>query len=135
MKCVIIIDEDLPLGLIANTAAVLSLSLGHKIENLIGHDLKDSEGNQHVGITTTPIPILKGDSSTIKTIRHKLFENAFDDVFVVDFCNVAQETKTYDDYSARLENMPIEKLLYLGIAMYGPKKKVNQLTGNMGLLK
>ena len=31
-KCVMIIDENLPLGLIANTAAILGITLGKKAD-------------------------------------------------------------------------------------------------------
>lgn len=36
MKCVIVIDHTLPLGLIANTSAVLAISIGNKIKEIVG---------------------------------------------------------------------------------------------------
>ena len=42
MKCVMIIDQDLPVGLIANTAAVLALTIGHRIDGIIGEDVTDA---------------------------------------------------------------------------------------------
>jgi AraC-like DNA-binding protein len=49
MKVVMIIDKELPLGLIANTAAVLGASLGKMVDGLIGGDLRDADGNVHLG--------------------------------------------------------------------------------------
>ena len=40
-KLAIIIDSSLPMGLIANTASVLSLSIGKFIDGIIGEDLTD----------------------------------------------------------------------------------------------
>ncbi|MDC0833066.1 DUF2000 domain-containing protein [Geitlerinema sp. CS-897] len=134
-KCVTIVDADLPTGLIANTAAVLSLTLGAKIEGIIGSDLYDMSGRIHVGITTVPIPILKADREQIKEIRNKLYEEDFLDFFVVDFSDVAQSTKNYEDYSQKISQHPTEELRYLGIAVLGNKKKVSKLTGNMPLLR
>ena len=61
MKCVMVIDEELPLGLIANTAAVLAMSIGDKIKGIIGDDVRDGDGQLHRGITNLPIPLLKGN--------------------------------------------------------------------------
>lgn len=58
MKCVMIIDEELPLGLIANTSAVLALSIGENVEGIIGEDVTDKDGHVHRGITKLSIPYL-----------------------------------------------------------------------------
>ncbi len=135
MKCVLLIDEGLPLGLIANCSSVLSLSLGNKVEGLIGYDLEDIENRVHVGITTMPIPILKSNSTELKNIREILFAEKYKDCLVVDFTNVAQTTKNYEDYSNAISLTPLDKLEYLGIAIYGSKKLVNKLVGSIGLLR
>ncbi|MEK4874065.1 DUF2000 domain-containing protein [Bacillus sp. FSL W8-0102] len=135
MKCVMVIDADLPTGLISNTAAVLALTLGKEIEGIIGPTVKDGSGHPHVGITTTPIPILKGDSLKIKELRNKLYAEEFSDLFVVDFTNAAQTTKSYEEYIEKISTLSTNDLEYLGLALYGDKKKVNKLTGSMGLLK
>ena len=135
MKCVILIDENLPLGLIANCASVLSLSLGKKIDGLIGHDLKDIQNRVHTGITTIPISILKSNPSQLKKLREDLFDDKYNECLVVDFTNAAQSTKTYKDYSNAISTTPLEQLQYLGIAIYGPKKLVNKLVGSIGLLR
>ncbi len=129
-KLVIIIDADLPLGLIANTASVLSLSIGKLVEGIIGEDLYDKEGRNHLGITTIPIPILKTDKENIKNIRKKLFN---EDVIVIDFCDAAQTTKNYADYRQKIKYT--DDLVYLGIAVIGNKKIVNKYSGNMPLLR
>ena len=135
MKCVMVINKDLPLGLIANTSAVLAMSIGEKVGEIIGEDVKDKDGSIHRGITKLPIPLLKGDNTLIRSIRSELLEADSDDVFFVDFCDVAQKCKHYDEYISKLERTPAAQLNYLGIAMYGPKKVINKLTGSIGLLR
>ena len=134
MKCVIIINEELPLGLIANTSAVLALTIGDNIKGIIGEDVPDKDGSTHRGITNIPIPLLKGNNELIRSLRNTLTNNG-DDIFFVDFCDVAQQSKTYGEYSALLQKRTGAELNYLGIALCGPDKKVRKLTGNIGLLR
>ncbi|MGR6861764.1 DUF2000 family protein [Aliivibrio salmonicida] len=58
-----------------------------------------------------------------------------DEVTVVDFSNVAQSTKNYQDYSEKLASTKADDIEYLGIAIYGAKKLVNKYTGNLGLVR
>lgn len=135
LKCVMVIDTDLPTGLIANTAAVLALTLGNKIDGIIGSSVNDGSGHSHEGITTTPIPILKGDAKKIKELREKLYTEEFSELLVVDFSNAAQTTKSYEEYTQKIATFSTNDLEYLGLALCGDKKKVNKLTGSMGLLR
>jgi len=133
-KCVILIDQHLPLGVIANTAAVLSINLGKMIPEMVGHDHKDNAGDNHHGITTMAIPILKSSAQLLKEMRQavKAYEP---DLTVVDLITATQTTKSYADYVHQYESTPIERLEYLGLALYGELKVVNKLTGSLGLLK
>ncbi|MCB0207947.1 MAG: DUF2000 domain-containing protein [Anaerolineae bacterium] len=135
MKCVIIIDQTLPLGLIANTAAVLAMSIGNKIKGIVGEDVLDRNETLHRGITQLSIPMLKGDDERIRTIRTKILEMDGDDIFYVDFCDVAQKSRDYDHYKAQLRQTAANNLHYLGLAIYGPDQAVRSLTGNLGLLR
>jgi hypothetical protein len=135
MKCVMVINRELPVGLIANTAAVLAVSLGKKIDGLVGEDVLDADGSVHPGITQAPIPILGGDGGLIHRLRQTLTQQAGDGVYYVDFCDVAQRSNRYDEYRAKLAAAPGEALAYLGIAICGPNKFVERLTGSIGLLK
>lgn len=131
-KIVMIIDADLPLGLIANTAAVLALTLGKKIDDLLGPDVYDGSDLLHMGITTTPILILKGSADGIKSLREQGIKG---ELFVVDFSDAAQTTKDYASYTEKLVSVASSDLQYLGIALYGSSKLINKLTGSMPLLR
>ena len=73
-KCVMVIDESLPLGIIANTAAIMGITLGKKMPEVVGADVTDQSGNEHLGIIELPVPILRGSKEIIKQIREKLYQ-------------------------------------------------------------
>ena len=134
-KCVMIIDENLPPGIIANTAAIMGITLGKQMPEVVGTDVYDKTGNRHLGIIEFPVPILKGNRESIQAIRKKLYEPEFSDLTVVDFSDLAQGCKTYEEFTEKMEEISEAELNYLGIAICGAKKKVNKLTGSMALLR
>lgn len=135
MKCVMIIDENLPIGLIANTAAVMGITLGKFNPNVVGADVYDKAGRTHLGIIEFPVPILKGNPDLINEIRTKLYQPEFSELTVVDFSDVAQGCKTYDEFIGKMANTDGTALCYMGIGISGNKKLVNKLAGSLPLLR
>jgi len=135
MKIVMVVNRELPVGLIANTTAVLGITVGKLFEGVVGPDISDADGNQHLGITSKVIPILAGTKEKIRAIRHRAGQEGNEDIQVIDFSEIAQKCKSYNDYREHLSNMKYEDIYYLGICMYGPVKKINKLTGSMPLLR
>jgi hypothetical protein len=131
VKCVMIVADDLPPGLAVNTAAVLAITLGRKIEHIVGPDIPDRAGLIHTGLTWLPIPILTADSETLRGVRAQAAEQG--DLLLVDVTDAAQEARTYETYERRLAETPPEDLVYRGVAIYGPKKRINGLTGRLPL--
>lgn len=134
-KCVMIIEEALPLGLVANTAAILGITLGRQRPDVVGVDVADQSGRCHRGIIEFPVPVLKASPDVLKTVRDRLYEPEFRDLSVVDFSDLAQSCKTYGEFVRRMAQTQAGALRYFGIAICGPKKKVNRLTGSMPLLR
>ncbi|MGL6199393.1 MAG: DUF2000 domain-containing protein [Lachnospiraceae bacterium] len=134
-KCVMVIDENLPLGIIANTAAIMGITMGKQMPEVVGADVTDQTGNSHLGIIEFPVPILKGSPEMIKEIREKLYHPEFQDLSVVDFSDLAQGCKTYEEFIEKMKSVPESSLQYFGLAICGAKKKVNKLTGSMPLLR
>ena len=134
-KCVMVIDEGLPLGMIANTAAIMGITLGKKMPEVVGADVTDQSGSEHLGIIEFPVPILRGTRPDIKQIREKLYQPEFQDLTVVDFSDLAQSCKTYDEFMEKMGRVSESDLQYLGVAICGSRKKVNKLTGSMPLLQ
>lgn len=131
---VIVLDDDLSIGLKVNTAAVLSLTLGERIEGLIGQDLEDKDGVKHTSLTTIPLPILKCSSDQLREVYSQALELG-DDLMLVDITDAAQTTKNYSDYEQKLSSTNTVDLKYLGLALAGPQKLVSKLTGSLGLVR
>ena len=134
MKCVLIIDEKLPLGVIANTAAVLSASIGKLYPDMIGDNIMDYNGRFHHGITTMAMPILKGNRQLLKNLREKLYEYE-SELIVVDLINATRTTKSYTEYASVLKEKPEDEIEYQGLGMVGSKKLISKMTGSLGLLR
>lgn len=134
-KCVMVIDAALPLGLIANTAAIMGITLGQKMPEVVGADVTDRSGHTHLGIIEFPIPILKAVPADIRALREKLYQPEFRDVTAVDFSDLAQGCKTYGEFIENMGKTSESDLQYFGVALCGGKKKVNKLTGSLPLLR
>lgn len=132
-KCVMVIDSGLPVGLRVNTAGLLGATLGRRLERIIGPDAIDASRESHVGILNIPLPILSADADTIKVIREKAMKQR--ELLVVDFTETAQREVRYEDYTGKLAATLAGELRYLGVALYGAKKSVNKLVGNLPLLR
>lgn len=134
-KCVMVIDGALPLGIIANTAGILGITLGKQIPEAVGPEVLDKSGTPHLGIIQIPVPILKADREKIKEIRERLYQPEFNSLLAVDFSDVAQSCNAYGDYIAKAASVEESGFTYLGIGICGDKKSVNKLTGNLPLLR
>lgn len=131
-KCAVIIDGSLPVGVIANIAAILGITAGMKAPYIVGEDVYDSEGSSHSGIIRFPVPVLKGNAEILKDIHKKAEELG---ISAADFTGLAQSCKTYDEYILKMSVSSESSLEYLGIAVFGDKRSVNRLTGSLPLLK
>lgn len=134
-KCVMIIDESLPLGIIANTAAILGITLGSRVPEAVGEDVFDKNGNIHLGIIKFPVPVLKGNIGIVRNIRQKLCTEEFREITAADFSDTAQSCKTYDEYIEKIGAASEEDLHYMGLCLCGERKKINKLTANLPLLR
>ncbi|MCD7901354.1 MAG: DUF2000 domain-containing protein [Bacteroides sp.] len=134
-KCVLIIDNAQPTGIIANTASVLSITIGNHVKGMVSHDVYDKEGDKHLGITQLPIPILGATSEKIKEIRKHLCSLNCENMIVVDFSDIAQRSKTYEQYESVMQNIDENDIRYIGIGIFGDRKTINKATGNLSLIK
>ncbi|RGY98546.1 DUF2000 domain-containing protein [Clostridium sp. AM58-1XD] len=134
-KCVMIIDNELPVGIIANTAAIMGITLGKHMPDAVGCDVYDKNGLPHLGIIAFPVPVLKADKEKLHEIRSRLYQPEFSDLTVVDFSDIAQGCNEYDEFMKRAAMSEEGDYTYLGIGICGPKKLVNKLAGSLPLLR
>lgn len=135
LKCVILVNETLPIGIAANTAAILGITLGMKMPGVVGCDVYDADGYPHMGIIQFPIPVLKASTDALKKCRETLYAAQYAALTVVDFSNLAQGCKTYPEYIEKMAETAACDLHYIGIAICGNQKQINSLTGTMPLLR
>jgi hypothetical protein len=133
MKVVIVVDKELPAGLLANAAAALAFSVSPSINGGVGADLEDAEGSRHPGITSIPLPVLGCGGSQLTELRDRA--RVIPEVTCVDFSNVAQKAKRYDEYAAALKAASPSQLKYLGLCIFGEPTAVKRLTGHLPLVK
>ena len=88
-KCVMVLDEELPTGILANTAGIMGITLGKYIPDAVGTEVSDKSGRVHLGIIEFPVPVLKASRERIRQIRSQLYEPKFAELTVVDFSDVA----------------------------------------------
>ena len=131
-KCVIIIDETLATGRIANASVILAMSLGKEHPSIVGQDLVNASGNSHSGITTEAIPVLKGGEK-LNQLREKARD--LEGLTVIDVNSGTSCTRSYEEYAKKLATLEEKDIEYYGVGLYGPKKLVNKLTGSLGVLR
>jgi hypothetical protein len=135
VKCVIVIDRDLPPGLAANAAAALGMSLGAQVDGLIGPDVADADGVVHRGITKVNLPVLMASSGELTDLFSAIVSAKDPDVAVIGFSRLAQSCKSYDIYRDRMNETHTPELGFSGICVHGDHKKVSRLTGSLPVLK
>ena len=129
-KAIIAVSNKLPVGLKANIAAVLCMSLGKSYPDLVGPPAITRDGVTITGITTIPVPILEANPEQLFDLFNA---NSLD--LVVPFNEAAMTTKNYSDYQAKLLESQSEELQVHGILLYGDRKTINKLAGQLPLLK
>lgn len=132
-KCVIVVEESLPEGLMVNAAACLAVTLGERVEGIGGEDATDCSGMVHPGLIPTGIAVLGADADTVKRIRLNAEEH--EGIFAADFTEAAQSPRNYGEYLENISKIASEDLKYLGVGLYGDKKAIGKLTGGLSLLK
>lgn len=135
MKCVIVIDRTLPNGLAANTAAVLSISLGAQLSDIVGSDVFDADGGRHPGLMHIPIPILCSEEGGIRAIKEIAMEKEAMGLHHVAVTDIAQRSKNYSSYVADMSQSNPARLKYLGVALYGDRALVTSITGDLPLYR
>lgn len=135
LKCAVVLDAELPIGVAANIAAIMGVSLGKRFPGIVGADVYDAEGGRHAGIVEVPIPVLKATERGLKDLRARASNTDENEVAVVDFTDIAQGCKEYDEYIAKMGDTKDAEIAYLGLLLVGKKKAINKLVGSLPLLR
>ena len=132
-KMVVVIAAEAPVGVALNTAALLGVALGHHHDEVVGPDATDASGGVHLGMSAHPIPVLRAPADRLHELRDQAA--ARDGVTVHDMNQVAQQSRTYDQFSSTMSGTKTEDLEYFGLALYGPRPSIDSLTGALALYR
>lgn len=130
-KPVVILAEDLPVGLKANFAAVLGMSLGQLRPELVGAATPTQDGVPLSGITSVALPVLGAPAADLP----ELFLAAEDLPVRLAYMRSAFEARDYADYTARIAAAPLAGHAPQAILIGGPRKAVDRLCGRLPLLR
>lgn len=134
-RCAFVIDQALPRGLIANTAAILAMTLGRDRPELVGHAVHDADGIRHEGITRIVMPVLMADADGLMALKRRAAAHEASGLGLIDVTEAAQRAKDYQAYEIRIGSLRHDDLRYLGLCLHGPAALVRSLTGDLPLLR
>jgi hypothetical protein len=131
-RCVVVVDNDLPVGRAANSAAVIALTIGQRHPGLVGLPLVDASGYEHPGLIPVGIAVLAASQENLSAIRDKGIELGCD---VVSFPVQGQQTNDYNAFRDAVSVVATADLQYVGVALIGDRRPISKIVGNLGLLK
>ncbi|MBD8891851.1 DUF2000 domain-containing protein [Roseibium litorale] len=133
LRIAIIVNPELALGALANTASAISVGIGAKMPEFGNRQLSDTKGRAIDISSNHPVPMLQADEAKLTELLLKATANA--EGAVVPFPRFARSLHAYRDYEARFpeKDLSVEPLDGLGLA--GPAKWVRSLTGSLKLLR
>jgi len=132
-KWVVVVDRDLPVGLIANAAACLAATIGQQRPDLLGPVTTDASGLQHQPLPFIGCSILGADAQTVHRVRTKAATRPA--LLVVDMPQAAQRATAYTEYQATLAATPHEELAYYAVGLVGPRNQIDKVVGGLQLLR
>ncbi|NEA37038.1 DUF2000 domain-containing protein [Streptomyces sp. SID13031] len=132
-KIVVIIDADAPVGVALNAAVLSGISLGSHLPDLTGDDAPDASAQLHPGVSAHPVPVLKADPTRLSELHAAAA--AHPDLDVHDINQVARTSRSYDQYLATMSGTKAEDLEYTALAIHGPRRAVDSLTGALALYR
>ncbi len=112
---------------------MLGVSLGALHPEIVGPAVVDQSGAVHPGITGLPIAVVQAGASEIATVAERGMSDA--DVTAVGFTDVAQGSRSYDQYQARLGSTPSARIEYRALLVVGDRRSVGRLTGSFPLFR
>ncbi|WP_034913956.1 DUF2000 domain-containing protein [Erwinia sp. 9145] len=130
LRCVVILNSDLPAGKAANAAAVISLTLGQRHPHFVGPELVDGNGSVWPGLIPVGIPVLTASNDQLRSLVEACRERQFD---VILFPVEGQMTVDYAAFSQAVSEIPEAQLHHLGIGITGEKKALRKLTAKLKL--
>ncbi|CAM3858740.1 DUF2000 domain-containing protein [Rahnella bruchi] len=134
LRVAIILNPELPTGLLANTAGVIGIGLAANFPMLAGISLTDAQGVTTDSISKYPLPILQATPDHIKALMFKALDAA-GERSVVPFPSFARTMHQFEQYEMTFPLRDLYDEVLDGVGLVGAEKWIKSLTGNLKLLR
>lgn len=131
MKSAMVIDESLPVGLLANAAACITTGLFRDQPEAYGSEIQGAD-HTFIPITKIPILILKKGQRDFSEILRRMQGT---DLRCMIFAKEGQSTADYHEYMRRVEGKKLSDLHIIGIGIIGEDAQVTKVAGDVPLLR
>ena len=133
-RLAIVVNPELPLGLLANTVGAIGIGLGARLPWLGNRPLTDADGRIIDDSSVLPVPILAASPEAISALMLKAMPRGEDSALVV-FPAFSRSLHDYREYEALLPGKHLADEAIDGLGLCGPAKWVKSLTGSLRLLR
>ena len=133
-RIAIVVDPDLPVGLLANTVATVSVGLGAMYPSTGRVPLIDGDGYAYSNSADRPVPILQAGGAAIQALMARAADRP-KEATVVLFPAFCRALHTFTDYEAKVPHRSMKEEKIDGLGLCGPGKWVRSLTGSLKLLR
>ncbi len=130
-KAAIVINPDLPTGLLANAVACITSGLFVEGKDYVGAQIEGKDV-KYFPITKIPILILKPGQKTLLELCQLAKDT---DLKYIAFTKEAQTTTNYEEYTSRVNGLGLDEVTIVGLGIVGEQEKVNSITGNLPMLR
>ena len=133
MKIALVMRADLDRGAVANRGAVMATGLALRHPEIVGPDLVTRDGLTLPGFTKVPIVVLAArEEPPLSSLAQRAREKG---LTTLVFLSRAQGMRSYEAYSDSVADSDAADLDVDALLVYGPRKAVNQVTGNLPALR
>lgn len=133
VKIVMVLAPHLEKGPLTNRAAVLATGLVGKFPAIVGKDVVSKDGQVIPGITQIPIPILAARPG--QSLKELAAKGQGLGCSTLVFITKAQGLHSYNEYEQYVSQTAYVDIEIDAIALHGPKKLVDKVTGNLPMLR
>ena len=134
LRIAVVVDPSLPIGLIANTVAVVGIGLGCALPALAGTPLVDADNRTVRTSANRPVPVLQATPEAIATLLTRALPMP-EGAVVVPFPRFARDLHRFEHYVSEFPRRRLAGEAIDGLAICGPEKWVRSLTGSLKLLR
>ncbi len=133
-KIILVLRPDLPVGTLVNVAACLTAGIIAANPGLAGEPLEDQSGLRSLASSHVPVVALKGENAAFTRILAAV-KTQQDARLLSVFPAYARDIHQAAQYWQQHKGYVHDGTELLGLALYGPKKWLNRLSGNLPLLR